>query len=256
MSAGARVSSGGGRHRAEPARLKTGHRASSLVTRVYQDLRDAIVSLKIAPGAAVSEGNVSRHFGGSRTPVRSALERLEREGLLTTAEFGTKRRLVVAPLTSTDMRQLFLMVGALNGVAARLAAQLAEEPRRQLVEELQRINEELRQLAHEDVIDVRRAETLDSRFHRAYELVADAPQLVLELESLAARRTRYIRVYTEALVHARNLRDSVAEHAAIIEALAAGDPEAAEQRAAYNHRQALQRFGRALEVSGERGTWF
>ncbi|HSK08519.1 MAG TPA: GntR family transcriptional regulator [Vicinamibacterales bacterium] len=226
------------------------------MTRLYQDLREAIVSLKIAPGATLSEGSVSRNLGGSRTPVRSALERLEREGLVTTAGHGTKRRLIVSPLTATDMRQLFLMVGALNGVAARLAAQLAKAPRQQLVKELQRINENLGRLAHEDVIDVKRAEELDSQFHRSYEVVGDAPQLVLELESLGARRTRYVRVYTEALVHARNLRESVAEHSAIIDALAAGDPESAEQCAAFNHRQALERFSRALQASGERGTWF
>lgn len=228
---------------------------SSLVTRLYEDLREAIVSVKLAPGTMLSEESVSRRLGASRTPVRSALDRLQREGLVSTTQVGAKRRLVVAPLTASDMCQLFLMVGALNGVAARRAAQLADEPRRQLVEELRQINEDLRQVALGDV-NVQRAEALDSRFHRSYELVVDAPQLVLELELLGARRTRYVHVYTEALVQAGNLRESVTEHSAIIDALAAGDPDAAEQRAAFNHRQALERFGRAMRAAGERGTWF
>jgi GntR family transcriptional regulator, rspAB operon transcriptional repressor len=228
----------------------------SLTEQMYRELREAIVSLKLAPGAAISEASVSRRFGGSRTPVRPALQRLEREGLLAKSDSGAKPRLVVAPLTASDMRQLFQMVGALNGLAARLAAQLPDEPRRQLVDELRRINGDLEKVAHADHVDVRQVELLDSAFHRAYELVTDAPRLVLELESLGALRTRYVRVYTEALAHTHNLRESLLEHTAILEALAEGDPERAEQCAAFNHRKALERFGRVLQSSGERGTWF
>lgn len=229
---------------------------SPLAARVYHELREAIVSLKLAPGAAVSEASVTRRFGGSRTPVRSALERLEREGLLMFGPSTTRRRLVVAPLTASDMRQLFLMVGALNGVAARLAAQLPDGQRLPLVDELTRINQGLDEAAHAEHIDVRRAETLDAAFHHAYELACGAPRLALELDSLGARRTRYVRVYTEALAHAHNLRDSVAEHQLVIEALASGDADLAEQCAASNYRKALERYDRALLSSGERGTWF
>jgi DNA-binding GntR family transcriptional regulator len=245
-----------GRQRSSAGSRKGPMPASSLTDRVYRELREAIVSLKLAPGAAISEASVSRRFGGSRTPVRPALERLEREGLLAKSNSGVKRRLLVAPLSASDMRQLFQMVGALNGLAARLAAQLPDKPRRQLVDELRRINRDLDDVAHADHIDVRQVEELDSAFHRAYELVTDAPRLVLELESLGALRTRYIRVYTEALAHTRNLRDSVLEHTAILDALAAGDPERAEHCAVFNYRKALERFGRALQSSGERGTWF
>ena len=227
-----------------------------MTERVYRELREAIVSLNLAPGSAISEAGVSRRFGWSRTPVRPALERLEREGLLVTAASGAKRRLAVSPLTAHDMRQLFQMVGALNGLAARLAAQLPDRPRQQLVAELRRINGDLDQLAHADQVDSRQVEVLDTAFHRAYELVTDSPRLVLALDSLGAQRIRYVRVYTEALVHARNLRESVLEHKAIIQALADAAPERAEKCAAVNYRKAIERFGQALRSVGERGTWF
>ena len=236
--------------------MKSAKPVPSLTEHVYWKLRDAIVNLKVAPGAAISEADVSRRFGGSRTPVRPALERLEREGLLAKAPSGAKHRLVVAPLTASDMSQLFQMVGALNGLAARLAAELAEGPRLELVRQLRQINDDLDQAAEASPIDVRRVEELDSAFHRAYERIVVAPRLELELESLGALRTRYIRVYTQALAHARNLRESVLEHAAIVEALEAGDPERAERCAATNYRKALERYGRALESAGECGTWF
>lgn len=227
----------------------------TLAARVYHELRDAIVSLRLPPGVPLSETEVARRCGGSRTPVRAALARLEREGLLASSPIGRTLRLIVPPLTETDMRQLFLMVGALNGVAARLAATLDPAPRAALVAALAQINDELRQAADDRAVDVRRVEEIDARFHRAYEQVTDAPQLVLELESLAARRTRYIRVYTEALLHAGHLHESHAEHAAIVAAIEAGDADAAERSAGVNYRQALRRFGEAIARRGEHGAW-
>jgi DNA-binding GntR family transcriptional regulator len=231
---------------------------STLDARVYRHLRDSIVRLEIAPGAPVSEASVCRRFGASRTPVRTAITRLQREGFLATSGGRSKRRLIVSPLTADDMRQLFLMVGALDGVAARLAtAQLEPDRRQVLVSTLTETNDRLRALSvGGEPGNVTQVEELDSQFHHAYHAAALAPQLTLELESLQARRTRYVRVYTEALVQTRNLRDSVAEHDAIIAAMAAGDADAAEQRAAFNHRNALERFGRALAGASEYGTWF
>jgi DNA-binding GntR family transcriptional regulator len=188
--------------------------------------------------------------------VRTALARLEREGLLTTTVFGRKLRLFVQPLTASDMRQLFLMVGALNGVAARLAADLPDGPRAELAAHLSAINEELRQAAAAPAFDVRRVEDLDGRFHQAYERVVSAPRLQAELESLAARRTRYVRVYTEALLEAGHLNESLDEHAAIVDAIAAGDADRAEHAAGVNYRRALLRYGEAIETRGEHGAWF
>lgn len=231
--------------------------ASNLTRRVYEQLRGSIVALKLSPGVPVSEMDLCRRLGASRTPVHEAICRLQRDGLLTMMRVGAKPRLVVAPLTADDMRQLFLMVGALDGVAARLAARLEAPARLALVERLECFNGELRQFSQDpEASGSLRVEQSDRSFHRAYEAAASAPQLSAELEALHARRERYVRVYTEALVHAHNLRESIAEHDAIVAALRAGDADAAEQCAAFNHRNALQRFTRALEANGERGSWF
>ena len=49
---------------------------------IYQTLRQEIMLLTLAPGALVSESEVCRRFGVSRTPVREVFKRLELEGLL------------------------------------------------------------------------------------------------------------------------------------------------------------------------------
>ena len=53
--------------------------AETLTDRAYRELEEAIVTLRIPPGAMVSEAQLSRRLGVGRTPVREALQRLARE---------------------------------------------------------------------------------------------------------------------------------------------------------------------------------
>jgi hypothetical protein len=89
--------------------------------------RQPVIIVSCSGGARMMEGALSLM---QMAKISAALARLEREGLLVTSRHGRTLRLVVPPLTARDMEQLFLMVGALNGVAARLAADLAVKPRR------------------------------------------------------------------------------------------------------------------------------
>jgi DNA-binding GntR family transcriptional regulator len=162
----------------------------------------------------------------------------------------------VAPLTADDMRELFLIVGALDGVAARLATELPAETRVAIAREIEEINARLRRLSTEtDLADIRVAQDLDLQFHRAYERAA-GPRLLAKLNALHARRERYVRVYTEALIHTHSFQESLSEHDAIVAALEAGDGDAAERAATFNYRNALERYRRIVAVLGERGSWY
>jgi DNA-binding GntR family transcriptional regulator len=229
-------------------------RARTLADSAYDRLRDSIVTLRLAPGAPLTELDLCRRLRISRTPVRTALLRLQQEGLVTGGRGAG--RVSVAPLTADDMRELFLMVGALDGVAARLAAEL-EEPRRSAVaDEAAALNERLRQVsAASDLADIRTAQDLDLRFHRCYESAGGGPRLLAKLRALHGQRERYVRVYTEALVHAHGVEDSLDEHTAIIDAIRAGDADRAERQAMFNYRNALERYRRIVAVRGERGSW-
>jgi len=237
-----------------------GHSAPTGHTRTrtdaaYSRLRDSIVTLRLAPGAKLTEVNLCQRLGISRTPVRAALLRLQQEGLVTTSGSPRPGRVSVAPLTSDDMRELFLMVGALDGVAARLAAELPPGRRQPVVTEAGAINAQLRSLSATNVSDIRAAQDLDLRFHRCYERAASGPRLLAKLAALHARRERYVRVYTEALIHAHGVHESLDEHGAILAAISAGDADAAERNAAFNYRNALERYRRLVAVHGERGNW-
>ena len=88
----------------------------------YRRVRELIVAGRLAPGAPLIETDLSRRLGVSRTPVRAALQRLHSEGFVAASRSGQMLRAFVSPLTADDMREVFLMVGSLESVAARLAA--------------------------------------------------------------------------------------------------------------------------------------
>ncbi len=86
---------------------------------VYERLRALIIDGRLAPGHAHRRDGGRRHGSGvSRTPVRGALQRLQQEGYVVDSPTLQQTRPTVAPLTSEDARELFLLVGALEGLAA------------------------------------------------------------------------------------------------------------------------------------------
>jgi DNA-binding GntR family transcriptional regulator len=244
------------RPRGSPPRpRKSSSSGRTLADAAHARLRDGIVTLRLAPGAPLAEVEVCRRLGISRTPVRAALARLQQEGLVETTRAARSGRVRVAPLTAADMRELFLMVGALDGVAARLAAELPEARRQAVVHDAEEINARLRALSATDASDIRAAQDLDVRFHRCYERGGGGPRLLAKLAALHARRERYVRVYTEALVHTHSVQESLGEHGAILQAIARGDADAAERSAVFNYRNALERYWRIVAIHGDRSSW-
>ena len=102
-----------------------------------------IVWGRLAPGTRIVEAEIATRLGVSRTPTRSAIHRLQQEGYVTALDRAKERRLIVAPLTQEDARELFDIVGQLEGLAARGAAALDTKPRATLVQKLRRMNSDL-----------------------------------------------------------------------------------------------------------------
>jgi DNA-binding GntR family transcriptional regulator len=219
----------------------------------YGRLRDLIVSGRLAPGAPLIETDLSKRLGASRTPVRAALQRLGQEGFVMTVSVGPMARAIVAPLTADDMREVFLMAGALEAAGARQAAELDKGRRLELTAELERLNDRLRAASASRPPDLVLAQDLHARLHRAFSLPAAGPRLRAELDVLQPQAERYERVYTSAVIFA--FEESLEEHAAIIAAMAAGDADAAEQAVSRNWRGGARRYGQVVTILGERGNW-
>src|SRR5581483_9578314 len=103
-------------------------RGTSLAT-AFQELRRLIVMGQLSPGSWVVEADLAKRLGLSRTPVRGALQWLQREGYVIEHKEGTKGRILIAPLTKEDARELYMIVGQLEGLAGTLTSSLAPEKR-------------------------------------------------------------------------------------------------------------------------------
>jgi len=225
---------------------------SDSVSRVYEELRGLIVSGQLPPGARIAERAVADRLGLSRTPVRSALHRLQQEGLVDSYGRGPDQRLVVTPLTQEDGREIMLIVGHLEGLAARTAAGLPRERRRQVVSRLRQLNRELAAESRKRV-PVTRIFDLDQAFHRAYVEGVIGPRLRTLHRAIKPQVERYSRLYISALVD--ELPTSVREHDVIVRAIARGEPAAAQRAVETNWRNAAERLARVIAQHGERGSW-
>jgi DNA-binding GntR family transcriptional regulator len=224
---------------------------SDTVSRVYQELRGLIVWGHLPPGARIAERAVAERLGLSRTPVRSALHRLQQEGFVSSVGRGQDQRLIVAPLTQEDGREIILIVGHLEGLAAHTAASLPDEKRKKIVARLREINKDLAEESKRR--EFGRIFDLDQEFHRAYVEGVVGPRLLALHRSIKPQIERYTRLYVSALVD--ELPTSVKEHEVIVRAIASGDPRSAQRAVETNWRNAAGRLSRVIEQLGERGAW-
>ncbi|GJG89187.1 hypothetical protein tb265_43680 [Gemmatimonadetes bacterium T265] len=221
--------------------------------RTYDELRQLIVRGQLAPGSRIVESEIAERLHVSRTPVRSALHRLRQEGYVAAVDRAKEQRLIVAPLTQEDGRELFYLVGQIEALAARQAAELAPPVRTALVRRLTQLNGALAQAARAARPDQLRLFDVDTSFHRAYVDAAAGPRLLALHDAIKPQAERYARLYVSALVD--EIVTSVEEHAAIVRAVEAGEPAAAQQAVETNWRNASGRLASVIAALGERGTW-
>lgn len=180
----------------------------------YTLILEAIDAGVYRPGDRLVESELADRFGVSRTPVREALQRLETQSMLT----RDGRSLIVASLDHNQLAELYVVRAELEALAARLAARHAtpEEVRvlRQMVEE---------DRAH--VGDPQALARLNRRFHKQIHLASHNRFLVQQLDLV--HRSMALLASTSLAAEGRG-QTALAEHAAIVEAIAAGDGEAAQ----------------------------
>ena len=222
------------------------------VSRAYHDLRLVIVGGQLPPGSRISERILAQRLGLSRTPVRSALHRLEQEGFVSALGHGRERRLIVAPLTMIDGQEVMDIVGHLEGLAARTAAVLPATRRRDIVRRLREVNAQLANESRKPG-DATRFFELDIEFHSRYVEGVVGPRLLTLHRAIKPQSDRYSRLYVSVLLD--QINTSVKEHETIVVSIAQGDPDAAQRAAETNWHNAAERLTRIIAKQGERGSW-
>ena len=222
------------------------------VTRVYNDLHALIVSGQLPPGTRIAERAVVARTGLSRTPVRSALHRLHQEGFVASVGRAGDQRLIVTPLTRGDGREVFLIVGHLEGLAASEAASLPTARRNEIVKQLRAVNGKLASAARAKAPPSVLFD-LDLQFHATYVEGVAGPRLVALHRAIKPQSERYARLYVNVLLD--ELPTSVEEHEAIAAAIARGNAAAAQHAVETNWHNAADRLAEVISEHGERGLW-
>jgi DNA-binding GntR family transcriptional regulator len=210
-----------------PSSLDAIDRRMAVAPQVHRILREAIVSAHLGPGQTLSEMDLALELGVSRTPVREAFIRLAMEGLVGVfPQLGT----IVAPIDVDAVVEAQFVREVLEVAAARLACSSSDPSQAApLVDNL-----EAQAKACDDG-NVDRFHELDDELHRTIFEQAGHPAAWRVVHSA---KPQLDRVRHLTLPDASTRLHDLAEHRAIVEAITAGDAEAAEE-AVRRHARAI-----------------
>jgi DNA-binding GntR family transcriptional regulator len=188
---------------------------TTLADRAYEDLRDRIVTLQVAPGEPIDEDRVGRDLGMGRTPVREAIKRLALEKLVIVFP---RRGTFASDINITDLAHISDVRIVLEGhAAARAAERLTDPLSRQLQGLLIELDADYRDEDHAALLE------LDGRVHRFIYRCADNPYLA---EACDRHFNLSLRIWYLALGRMPGLARHVHDHHDVLEAIAADPADA------------------------------
>jgi DNA-binding GntR family transcriptional regulator len=216
-----------------PAQLLRLASTPDLVDRVYASLLDAISEGSLAPGTRLTQEDIAAQLAVSRQPVLQALRLLKKEGFVLDAP---GRGVLVAPLDAGWMLKVYQVRGALDALAARLAAQQRTRIDGKLIEQGRKAARGR---------NVRAMIDADMAFHSALYAASQNPLI----ERSAQQHWSHLRRVMGAVLQQSGQREAVwDEHEAIAAAIAAGDTDKAARLIEQHSRHAGENLARQLEA--------
>ena len=186
---------------------------------VTDNIRQAIINGDFPPGMRLMELQLAADLGVSRTPIREAIRKLELEGLIVMIP---RRGAYVANFSIKDINEVYEIRTALEVLAAGLAAERINEKE---LEEMERLLINMRPAI--DAMNIPKIAEEDSAFH--------------EVIYKASRNERLINIIrSKSMFYPGRLTAMMEEHRTIVDAIAQGDPEAAE-KAVQTHMENAER---------------
>jgi DNA-binding GntR family transcriptional regulator len=183
----------------------------------YRTLRDEIMSGHLSPNERLVEADLVDRYGSSRAAVRTALVRLEQDRVVVREPHrGARVRMV----SEAEAVEILETRAALEGVAARHAASRASDEQ---IAEMRRIAE--RMVALDAAGDLLAMSEANAELHR---LILQASRHETVQHLAAGLKSQMVRFQYRTILATGRASHSLAEHEAIVGAIAARDPGAAE----------------------------
>lgn len=191
----------------------------SLGEDVFDYLKNAIIDQTIEPGSRLVESRIAKTLGISRTPLREALHKLEREDWIEKMPNGGFQ---VVDLTLDDIIQTFGIRSVLESYAARLATENFDDKTLALFEKkLKEYRERLKQDPDSESL-----QKINTEFHDMLYEMSRNPKLIKMINQLRAQISRYRHILLKHQAYAAKSHD---DHVEMFEAIKQRDSEKVEK---------------------------
>jgi len=222
--------------------MKTLSRPTNLSAQVYQAVADEIVSGRLEAGMHLRQEELAARLGVSRQPVQQAMVMLSLDGLVIKSD---KRGLYVAPLDAELMQKHYDIRCALDGLAAKQAAQKLSFDS-SLVSSVKKLGDDILAKGRTAISkgDIVAQITLDEAFHHLIYEASDNPLLATS----ARIHWQYLRrAMGEVLRYVEAPQNIWQQHESILSAIVAGDAATAEKLALDHANNASMRLFEAYK---------
>ncbi|MDR1935226.1 MAG: GntR family transcriptional regulator [Candidatus Accumulibacter sp.] len=220
------------------AKRRHSRKPTTLVDRVYQEIQNKILNNVLGAGYQALEQELAEEMGISRTPVREALIRLQRDGLV---EVVPRHGMRVLPISLTDIQEIHEILTSLEGLAVGLAAARRLSPK-----ELDLLDRSTKKMdeAHEKS-DLKAWAQADEDFHcNLIELSGN--RILVEVADNFWNRAKRARLTMLSLRQSSTV-ESIQEHVRLIEAIRNGESAKAREILEYHRKRGITNLKKLME---------
>jgi DNA-binding GntR family transcriptional regulator len=217
--------------------LRSSQRSATMASVVFRELRDEIVSMRRKPGEAIAEKQIAESYGISRTPVREAVLRLADDGLV---EVFPQSGTYVSRIPLNRLPEAIVIRKALEEGTVRYAASRASPADIKALYANLELQDHMRAVGDHEGFH-----QSDEAFHALLAEISGYPGFWTVIQQVKVQVDRCRRL---TLPEPGRVAQVIAEHTAVVEAIAAHDPERAVKSMA-SHLDGLQMAVDAVSAS-------
>lgn len=223
------------------ARRNASGKPKTLVDRVYHEIQNRILYNIWGTGHQALEQELAEELGVSRTPVREALIRLQRDGLV---KVVPRHGMRVLPISTTDVQEIYQILTSLESLAVELAA--ARKLGAKDLDSLERATQRMR-VAHE-ATDIKAWAQADEDFH--FHLVELSGNRILT-EVVDNFWSRAQRARLTILSLRKSTEESTREHAKLVDAIRQGNGSLARQTLEAHRKRGMTNLSGLMETHNQ-----
>ncbi len=197
----------------------------TLSEKIYNLIVESILKKEVKPGERLTELELAKKYGISRTPIREAFRKLQTEGFI---KVIPRKGAVVAEITEERIVEFYEVKGILEAYAGKLALKYITDKD---IQDLERINNELEKIAlSNSKEEIKKFIDIHNQFHERFVEISRNKVLIETLKNLVQKYSKF-RIM---VAYSTMLIDIVNEHKEIIEAFIKKDEKLVEEKIIKN----------------------